>query len=69
MFVERLNDNVETVKGFCYFGNALNGGSEMAVIARTRIGWITFRECGEVFIEDERESLSDLCEIGNTIRE
>jgi len=48
--VEKLCDDIETVKGFCYLGNRLNasGGSKAAVTARTRIGWIKFRECGEV---------------------
>ena len=29
MTIERLNDDVETIKGFCYLANALNasGGS------------------------------------------
>ena len=33
--VERLNDDVETVKEFCYFENALNvwGGFEMTIVA------------------------------------
>ena len=41
---------METVKSFCYLGDRLNasGGSEAAVTARTRIGWLKFRECGEV---------------------
>ena len=49
MSVERLNDDVETDKGFCYL-NALNacGGSEMTVVARTRIEWMRFRECEDV---------------------
>ena len=49
--MERSNDDVETVEGFCYLGNALNASDcfEMPIIARTRIGWmIRFRECGEV---------------------
>ena len=43
-------DEVETVKGFCYLGNRLNasGGCEVAVTARTRLGWKKFRECGEI---------------------
>ena len=47
---EKLCDGVETVKSFCYLGDRLNasGGSEAAVTARTRIGWLKFRECGEV---------------------
>ena len=64
--VEVLCDDVETVKGFCYLGNRLNasGGCETAVTARVRIGWMKFRECGElllwekVFFENERDSVS-----------
>ena len=42
---------METVKGFCYFGDRLNasGGCETAVTLRVRIGWMKFRECGELF--------------------
>ena len=38
------------MKSFCYLGDKLNasGGSEAAVTSRTRIGWIKFRECGEL---------------------
>ena len=38
------------MKSFCYLKDRLNasGGSETAVTARTRIGWIKFRECGEL---------------------
>ena len=38
------------MKSFCYLGYKLNasGGSEAAVAARTRIGSIKFRECGEL---------------------
>ena len=34
-------DEVETVKGFCYFGDKLNasGRCETSVTARTRLGW------------------------------
>ena len=46
MSLEGLNGDVETVEGFCYLGNA-NGKSEMTVAAR-RIGWMRFRESGEV---------------------
>ena len=43
-------DQVDFVRSFCYLGNRLNasGGSEAAVTAKTRIGWIKFRECGEL---------------------
>ena len=60
MSVKGFNDNVETVKGFCY-GNTLNagGGFEMTVVARTRIRWISrmWRSFvwRKVFVKDERE--------------
>ena len=40
-------DQVDLVRSFCYLGYRLNasGGSEAAVTARMRIGWIKFREC------------------------
>ena len=43
-------DQVDFVKSFCYLRNRLNasGRSEAAVTARTKIGWIKFRECGEL---------------------
>ena len=43
-------DQVDLVKSFCYLGDSLNtsGGSEAAIVARMRIGWIKFRECGEL---------------------
>ena len=43
-------DQVVFVKSFCYLGDRLNasGGSEAVVTARTRIGWINFRKCGEL---------------------
>ena len=49
--VKKLCDSAQTVKGFCYLGNRLiaSGSSEAAVTARTRIGWVKFRECGEMF--------------------
>ena len=46
------------VRGFCYLGDRVNasGGCEAAVTARARIGWVKFRECGELLIS-ERFSL------------
>ena len=43
-------DQVDFVKSVCYLGDRLNasGESEVAITARTRIGWIKFRECGEL---------------------
>ena len=51
--VEVLCDEVETVKGFGYLGGRLNasGGCETAVKSRVRIGWMKFRECGELLRE------------------
>ena len=50
--VEKLCDEVETVNGFCYLEDRLNaiGGCEAAVTARVRIGWVRFRECGELLL-------------------
>ena len=40
---------METVNEFCYLGDTLNAscGSEAAVTARVRTGWIRFKESGE----------------------
>ena len=48
--MEVLRDEVETVKGFCYLGDRLNasGGCETAGTSRVIIGWMKFRECGEL---------------------
>ena len=48
--VEDLREEVETVRGSCYFGNRVNasGGDEAAVTARARFGWMKFKECGEL---------------------
>ena len=50
--IKKLCDEVETVNGFCYLGDRLNasGGCEAAVTARVRIGWVRFRESGELEI-------------------
>ena len=50
--IEKLCDEVETVNGFCYLGDRLNssGGCESAVTAKVRIGWVRFRECGELLL-------------------
>ncbi|XP_015776010.1 PREDICTED: uncharacterized protein LOC107354102 [Acropora digitifera] len=56
--VEELCEEVETVRGFCYLGDKVNGGGgcEAAVTARARIGWVKFRECGEL-LNSKRFSL------------
>ena len=43
-------DQVDFVKSFCFLGDRLNasGGSDAAVTARTRIGCIKIRQCGEL---------------------
>ena len=40
---------METVREFTYLGDRVSadGGCDAAVNARTRCGWIKFRECGE----------------------
>ena len=50
--IKKLCDEVETVNGFCYLGDRLNatGGCEAPVTARVRIGWVRFRECGELLL-------------------
>ena len=47
---EILCDGVETVSKFSYLRDRLNanGGCETAVTARSRIGWMKFRECSEI---------------------
>ena len=48
--IEKLCDEEETVNEFCYLEDRLNtsGSCEAAVTARVRIGWVRFRECGEL---------------------
>ena len=50
IYKENFTNEVETVKGFCYFSDKLNGsgGCEIAVTARIRVGWKKLRECGEI---------------------
>ena len=50
--VEVFRDEVKTEKGFCYLGDGLNasGGCETVVTTRVRIGWMKFRECGELLL-------------------
>ena len=47
---EKLCDGMETVSKFTYLGDRLNatGGCEMAVTARSRIGWMKLWECIEI---------------------
>ena len=49
---EKLCDDVKAVNGSCYLVDRLNasGGCEAAVTVRVRIGWIKFRECGELLL-------------------
>ena len=48
--VDELCEEVETGRAFCYLGNRVNasGGCEAAVTARARIGWVKFKEYGEL---------------------
>ena len=47
---EKLCDGVETVSKFTNLGDRFNatGGCEMAVTARSRIGWLKFREYSKI---------------------
>ena len=46
------------MRGFCYLGDRVNagGGCKAALTARARIGWVKFRECGEL-LNSKRFSL------------
>ena len=46
----KLCDEVETVNEFTYLGDRVSagGGCKAALTARTRCGWVMFRECGEL---------------------
>ena len=50
----KLCDKAETVNGFCYLRDRLNasGGCEAAVTATVRIGWVRFKECGELLFRN-----------------
>ena len=52
--IEKLCHEVETVNRFCYLEGRLNssGGCEAAVTARVRIGWVRFREYGELLLRN-----------------
>ena len=52
--IGKLCNDVETVNGFCYLEDRLNanGGCEAAVAARVRIGWVRFRKCGKLLLEN-----------------
>ena len=59
--IETMCNEVEIVNEFCYFGDLLNANRvcEVAVTARMRLGWIKFRECGELLFES-MVSLEDI---------
>ena len=46
----KICDEVETVCEITYLGDRVSAGGECeaAVTARTRYGWVKFRECGEL---------------------
>ena len=46
----KLCDEVETVREFTHLGDRVSEGGrcEADVTARTRCGWVTFGECGEL---------------------
>ena len=57
-FMNSVEELCEEVGGFCYLGDRVNAGgvSEAAVKARARIGWVRFRERGEL-LNSKRSSL------------
>ena len=50
--VEKLCDEVESVREFTYLGDRVSAGRgyEAAVTARTRYGWVKFRELSLVVV-------------------
>ena len=46
--VDELCEEVETVRDFCYLGDRVNAGGGCEAAVRARIGWVKFRECGEL---------------------
>ena len=52
--IEKLCDKVETGNGFGYLGDRLkaSGGCEAAVTVRVGIGWVRFRDCGQLLLEN-----------------
>ena len=50
--IEKLSYEVEIVNVFCYLIDRAiaGGGCEAAVPAKVSIGWIRFRECGELLL-------------------
>ena len=50
---EALCGELETVRDFTYLGDRVSagGGCEAGVTTRTRCGWATSRECGELLWE------------------
>ena len=52
--IEKLCNEVETINEFCYLGDRLGsiGRCEAAVTARVKIGWIRFREYGDLLLEN-----------------
>jgi len=73
--IDKLCDDVMTVGVFCFLGDRMkaSGGYKAAATARTRIGWMKFREYGrnikwkKVFAEVKGKDLSELCGICDTV--
>ena len=47
-------NDVESVRKFTYLGDMVSAGEgcEAAVTARTRCGWVKFKECGELLYQE-----------------
>ena len=54
--VEELCEEVATVRGFCYLGNRVKASGGCGAAVTARIGWVKFRECGEL-LNSKRFSL------------
>ena len=54
--VKELCEEVESVRGFCYLGDRVNASGGCVATAKARIGWVKFKECGEL-LNSKRFSL------------
>ena len=52
--IKKLSNEVKTVNGFYCWGDRLNSSDDCkaVVTARVRIGWVRFREYGELLFEN-----------------
>ena len=71
--VEELYEEVETVKSFCYLGDRVNASGGCESKSENRVGEVQgmwrVAKLNKVLTSDERNDLSELCEIGDVIWE